>query len=152
MRCLIWSTPQKLFQFKNAQRLSIEDLKEICIYERHSGKKVQQRIWQTVENLTQIIHIWDCDCAYQQGLAQPENSHFLCWIPDLSQAEKKKCCYKLSKCTKWLLFHSKLSFLAKILSVARLVTTVIFFSAWDKSLVKRDNSRNSTQKIRTSNY
>ena len=36
-----------------------------------------------------------------------------------------------------------------ILLVAQLVTTVIFFSAWDKSLVKWDNSRNSTQKIRT---
>ena len=36
-----------------------------------------------------------------------------------------------------------------ILSVAQLVTTVIFFSAWDKSRVKWDNSRNSTQKTRT---
>ena len=51
-------------------------------------------------------------------------------------------CYKLSKCTKWHLFHSKgwkLSFRVKIvfiLSVAQLVTTVIFFSAWDKSRVQ----------------
>jgi hypothetical protein len=30
-----------------------------------------------------------------------------------------------------------------ILSVAQLVTTVIFFSAWGKSRVKWDNSRNS---------
>ena len=36
-----------------------------------------------------------------------------------------------------------------ILSVAQLVTTVIFFSARDKSRVKWDNSRNSTQKMRT---
>ena len=30
---------------------------------------------------------------------------------------------------------------------AELVTTFIFFSAWDKSHVKLDNSRNATQKI-----
>ena len=36
-----------------------------------------------------------------------------------------------------------------ILSVAQLVTTIIFFSAWDKSRVKWDNSQNSTQKVRT---
>ena len=35
------------------------------------------------------------------------------------------------------------------LSVAQLVTTVIFFSAWDKSRVKWDNSRKSTQKMWT---
>ena len=46
----------------------------------------------------------------------------------------------------------KLSFWVKIyviLSVAQLVTTVIVFSAWDKSRIKWDNSRNSTQKTRT---
>ena len=32
---------------------------------------------------------------------------------------------------------------------AQLVTTFIFFSAWDKSRVKWDNSQNSTQKMRT---
>ena len=36
-----------------------------------------------------------------------------------------------------------------ILSAVQLLTTVIFFSAWDKSRVKCDNSRNSTQKMRT---
>ena len=36
-----------------------------------------------------------------------------------------------------------------ILSVAQLVTTFIFISAWDKPHVKRDNSWNSTQKMRT---
>ena len=36
-----------------------------------------------------------------------------------------------------------------ILSVFQLVTTVIFSSAGDKSRVKRDNSRNSIQKMRT---
>ena len=141
--------------------------------------------------------------------------HFLCWISGvvpfntwlISSWEENKCCYKLSKCTKWHLFHSKwlkLSFWVKsqmthwrcratedtefwitckppaflsnfswlqliqnsahslawrsqcdiwivvILSVSQLVTTVIFFSAWDKSRVKRDNSQNSTQKMRIS--
>ena len=32
---------------------------------------------------------------------------------------------------------------------AQLVATLILFSAWDNSLVKCDNSRNSTQKMRT---
>ena len=53
--------------------------------------------------------------------------------------------------SKW----SKLSFWIKIvviLSVVQLVTTFIFFSAWDKSRVKWDNSRNSTQKMRTLEY
>ena len=36
-----------------------------------------------------------------------------------------------------------------VLSVAQLITIVIFFSAWDKSRVKWHNSQNSTQKIRT---
>ena len=89
--------------------------------------------------------------------------HSLCWILGvvpfhmwlISSWEENKCCYKLKKCTKWHLFHSKwlkLSFWVKIvviLSVAQLVTTVIFFSAWDKSHVKWDNSQNSTQKMRT---
>ena len=35
------------------------------------------------------------------------------------------------------------------LSVAQLVTTVIFFSAWEKSRVKWDSSQNSTQKMST---
>ena len=34
------------------------------------------------------------------------------------------------------------------MSVAQLETTVIFFSAWDKSHVKWDNSRNSAKKMR----
>ena len=58
---------------------------------------------------------------------------------------KNKCCYNLSKCTKWHIFHSKWS----KLSVAQLVTTFIFFSAWDKSHVKWDNPRKPTQKMRT---
>ena len=80
--------------------------------------------------------------------------HFLCWISWvvsfttwlISRWEVNKYCYMLIKCTKWHLFHSKwqkLSFwvkIAVILSVAQLVTTVIFFSAWDKSRVKWDNS------------
>ena len=66
---------------------------------------------------------------------------FNMWL--ISSWDKNNCCYKLSKCTKC----SKLSFWVKrvvILSVAQLVTTVIFFSAWDKSRVKWDNSQNST--------
>ena len=69
---------------------------------------------------------------------------------DLSQAEKK-----INVVTSWHLFHSKwskLSFWVKIvviLSVAQLITTVIFFSAWDTSHVKWGNSRNSIQKMRT---
>ena len=64
--------------------------------------------------------------------------------------EENKC-----KCTEWHLLHPKwlkLSFWVKIvviLSVAQLVTTVTFFSAWDKLRVKWDSSRNSTQKMRT---
>ena len=89
--------------------------------------------------------------------------HFLCWMLGVvpvntwlvSSWEENKCCNKLSKCTKWHLLHSKwskLSFWVKkvvISSVAQLVTTDIFFSAWDKSGVKWDNSRNTIQKMRT---
>ena len=89
---------------------------------------------------------------------------FLCWflgvVPFkvwlISRWEENKCCYRLSKCTKWHLFHSKwmkLSFWVKIVvifSVAQHETTVISFSAWDMSRVKWDNSWNSTQKMRTS--
>ena len=89
--------------------------------------------------------------------------HFLCWILGvvsfntwlISSWEENKCCYKLRKCRKWHLFlwkWLKLSFWVKIvviLSVAQLLTTVIVFSAWDKSRVKWDNSQNSTQKMRT---
>ena len=89
--------------------------------------------------------------------------HFLCWISGIVPFntwlilswEENKCCYKLSKCTKWHLFHSKCSKLlfwvkiVVILSVAQVITTVNFFSAWDKSHVKWDNFRNSTHKMRT---
>ena len=85
--------------------------------------------------------------------------HFMCWMSGvvqfnnwlISSWEENKCCYKLSKCIKWHLFHSKwlkLSFWVKIvviLSVAQLVRTVIFFSAWDKSRVKWGKSQNQTQ-------
>ena len=46
-------------------------------------------------------------------------------------------------------FISLKMFEVVILSVAQLVTTVIFFPACDKSHVKWDNSQNSTQKKRT---
>ena len=68
---------------------------------------------------------------------------FNTWL--ISSWEEAKCCYKLSKCTKWHKFYSKWSKLSiwvkivVILSVAWLVITFIFFSAWD----------NSTQKMRT---
>ena len=90
--------------------------------------------------------------------------HFLCWISGvvpfntwlISSWENNKCSYKQSKCTKCHLFHSKwskLSFWVKIvviLSVAHLVTSFIIFSAWDKSRVKWDNSRNLTKKTKCS--
>ena len=74
---------------------------------------------------------------------------FNTWL--ISSWEENKCCYK----QRWHLLHSKwlkLSFWVKIvvnLSVAQLVTTVIFFSAWHKSRVKLDNSRDPTKKMRT---
>ena len=73
----------------------------------------------------------------------------------LLSCEEDKCCYKLIKCTKWHLFYSKwskMSFWVKIvviLSVSQLVLTVIFFSAWDKSRIKWDISKNSIRKMRT---
>ena len=39
--------------------------------------------------------------------------------------------------------------IVEVLSVEQLVTTIILFSAWDKSRVQWDNSWNSTQKMRT---
>ena len=87
----------------------------------------------------------------------------MCWISGvvpfntwpISSWVENTSCYKLRKCTKWHIFHSKwsnLSFwvkIAVILSVVQLVTTFIFFSAWDRSRIKWDNSQNSTQKMRT---
>ena len=96
--------------------------------------------------------------------------HFLCWISEvvsfnmwlISSWEENNCCYKLSMSNKkkWQLTsvskktwtnHSGdtvlygLSFCA----FAQLLTKYIFFSAWDESRVKWNNSRNSTQKMRT---
>ena len=111
-------------------------------------------IWiKTIVNVhvSMYKHIWtktQVFCVEFLGVV-PFNT----WL--ISSCEVNKCCYKLNKCTKWPLFHSKwskLSFWVKIVvifSVAQLVATVIFFSAWDKSRVKWDNSRNSTQKMRT---
>ena len=63
---------------------------------------------------------------------------------DLSQAQENKYCYKLSKFTEWHLLHLKWSkyHFVHLLTLWRF----IFFSAWDKSLIKWDNSENSTQK------
>ena len=57
-----------------------------------------------------------------------QGPHFLCWISGvvpfnkwlISSWEENKCCYKLSKCTKGHLFHSKwpkLSFWVKIVVI-----------------------------------
>ena len=69
------------------------------------------------------------------------------WL--ISSREENKCCYKLSKYTKWHLFYSFWVKIVVILSDAELVSSVIFFSAWDKSHVKWDNSWNWTLKKRT---
>ena len=82
-------------------------------------------------------------------------SHFLCWLSGvvpfntwlISSWDECNCFTSWATDSKW----SKLSFWVKIvviLSVAQLATAVIFFSAWDKSCDKRDNSLNSTQKTR----
>ena len=55
--------------------------------------------------------------------------------------------------TKWQLFSLKMTTLTVLSEIdvncafAQLVTTFIFFSAWDKSRVKWDNSQNTTQKM-----
>ena len=100
----------------------------------------------------QFDKFWDC-LKLNFNLLSP---HFLCWISGvvpfnawlISTWEENECCYELRRCTKWQLRPFWVKIVA-ILSVAQLVTTVIFFLAWDKSHVKWDNSRNSTQKIRT---
>ena len=74
--------------------------------------------------------------------------HYTYWAPSILLRSTHYGYYKLRKCTKW----SKLSFWVKMiamLSVAQLVTTVIFFSASDKSRAKWDNSQKSAQKMRT---
>ena len=66
--------------------------------------------------------------------------------------EENKCYYKLSKCTKWHLFHSKwskLSFWVKIVVICQLLSLYQQLFSSHQSLVKWDNSRNSTQKMRT---
>ena len=66
---------------------------------------------------------------------------------DLSQAEKKILLQaeQMHKMTSISLKMVKYV----ILSVAQLVTTVIFFSAWDKSRAKLGKSQNSIKKMRT---
>ena len=115
---------------------------------------------QKVIMITKHSSTLHCSTGTNQSKLGPR---FLCWILGvvpyntwlISSWEENKCSYKLRKCTKWHLFHSKwlkLSFRVKIvviLSVAQLVATVIFFSAWDKSRVKLDNCQNSKQKMWT---
>ena len=71
---------------------------------------------------------------------------FNMWLT--SRWEENNCCYKLSNWQNDNSFHSKWQ-LWQFCAFAQFVTTVIFFSAWDKSHVKWDNSRNSTQKMKT---
>ena len=75
---------------------------------------------------------------------------------DFSQAEKERTACKAEQIHKMTTIFTQNDNLGPfwvkivvILSVAQLVTTVIFFSTWDKSHVKWDNSQNSTQKMRT---
>ena len=54
----------------------------------------------------------------------------------MSNWEENNCCYKLSKFSKWLPFSLKISpstIWKQFYEFALLVTTVISFSAWDKS-------------------
>ena len=92
--------------------------------------------------------------------------HVLCWISGvvpfntwlISTWEENNCFYKLSNWQNDNHFHSKWQlrpFWVKYIPrchfvhLLSLLTTFLFFSAWDKSRVKWDNSRNSTQKMRT---
>ena len=66
---------------------------------------------------------------------------------DLSQLRRKWLLLPADKLTKWQLW----SFWVKYMSYcafAQLLSTFNFFSAWDKSRVKWDNSHNSTQKMK----
>ena len=75
---------------------------------------------------------------------------FNMWL--ISTWEEYKCCYKLRKCIKLQLFSLKITAWVKQMSFcafAQLVTTFIFFSAWDKSCVKWNNSGKPTEKKRT---
>ena len=88
----------------------------------------------------------------------------MCWISGvvpfniwlISSWEENKCLLQAEKTQIWHLFHSKLSKLSfwlkiiVILSVSQLVTTVIFFSAWDELRVKWYNSQEINTEKRTS--
>ena len=77
-------------------------------------------------------------------------SVFNTWI--ISGWEENNCCDKPSKWQNDNYFHSKWQlwpFWVKSMSFcvfAHLVTTFVFFSAWDKSCVTWNNFQNSTQK------
>ena len=108
--------------------------------------------WLKTFKVERVFFFWAFQPSQKLESLYPFNAWFI------SIWEENKCCCKLSMCTKWQLFHSKLSKLSfwvkiiVILSVTQLVTTVFFFSAWDKLRVKWDNSRNSTQKLRTKEW
>ena len=90
--------------------------------------------------------------------------HFLCWLSGvvpfntwlISSWEEKKLLLKADQLTKWQLFSLKVTTLTisseidVILCICSACNNIYsFFSTWDKSCVKWDNSWNSTQKMRT---
>ena len=88
--------------------------------------------------------------------------HFQCWVLGvvLFNTWLISSWEKITVVTSWAtdkmtVFYSKWQlrpFWVKYMSFcafAQLVTTFIFFSAWDKSHVKRHNSQNSAQKMRS---
>ena len=89
--------------------------------------------------------------------------HFLCWLSGvvpfntwlISSWEEKKLLLKADQLTKWQLFSLKVTTLTisseidVILCICSACNNIYsFFSTWDKSCVKWDNSWNSTQKMR----
>ena len=78
---------------------------------------------------------------------------FITWL--ISCWEENNFYYKLSNWQNDNCFHSKWQlrpFWVKYMpfyAIAQFVKTFVFFSAWAKSLVKWDNSREPTQKNRT---
>ena len=88
--------------------------------------------------------------------------HFLCCslgvVPfntwPISRGEENNCCYELSVWQNDNYFHSKWQFWPfwvkwmPFCAFLQLVTTLIFFSFWDRWYVKWNNTWNSTQNMR----
>ena len=96
---------------------------------------------------------------FLNGVRYQKGPLFLCWSQELchltrnlSQIERTKKMF-LQLLSNWQngnYFNSKWQLeWNRFRAFAQLVTTVIFFSAWNKSSIKWDNSRNLTQKMRT---